>query len=269
MLDRIRGKALWEWRRWLERRHRRLLPLTVTPELRSLIADLRPWMTQLPLLRIGSDSDGGYLVPDDLDGIHELFSPGVAETASFEADLADRGITPFLADYSVAAPPASASQFDFTKRFIGTRDDDMYMRLVDWVASKSRSEGDLILQMDIEGAEWPVLLDLDEAMLQRFRILVIEFHDLDLLFVPPVFALYRAVFDRLLRHFVIVHIHPNNAGPVERVDDLEIPTIMEFTLIRRDRVTERHPVSGMPNPLDAPCLPSLRDVALPTVWWRR
>ena len=269
MLDRVRGKARWEWRRWLTRRHRRLLPLVVTPELRSLIADLRPWATQVPLLRIGGEADGGYLVPDDLEGINELFSPGVSETATFEADLARRGITPYLADHSVEAPPPPAVAFDFTKRFIGTHDDDVYMRLADWVVSKSRGEGDLILQMDIEGAEWPVLFDLDESILQRFRILVIEFHDLDLLLVPPVFALYRAVFDRLLRHFVIVHIHPNNAGPVEHVDDLEIPTIMEFTLIRRDRVTERHPVPGMPNPLDAACLPSLRDVALPSVWWRR
>ena len=38
------------------------------------------------------------------------------------------------------------------------------------------SNTDAILQMDIEGNEYEVLLDFEEVLMKRFRILVIEFH---------------------------------------------------------------------------------------------
>ena len=40
------------------------------------------------LLRIGGDSDGGYLLPDDLENISSCFSPGVSDIFDFEFTLA-------------------------------------------------------------------------------------------------------------------------------------------------------------------------------------
>ena len=40
------------------------------------------------LIRLGNDGDGGYLVPDDLNGIEACFSPGVAGNVNFEKALA-------------------------------------------------------------------------------------------------------------------------------------------------------------------------------------
>ena len=53
-------------------------------ELKELIKALRPVKTKFDLIRIGGANDGGYLIPDDLEGIAACFSPGVADTASFE-----------------------------------------------------------------------------------------------------------------------------------------------------------------------------------------
>lgn len=53
--------------------------------MRSFIANLR--VIDVKLTRIGSSNDGGYLVPDDLDGIKSCFSPGVANNSDFEFDL--------------------------------------------------------------------------------------------------------------------------------------------------------------------------------------
>ncbi len=44
------------------------------------------------LVRLGGDGDGGYLVPDDLEGIGACFSPGVSDVADFELAFAARGV---------------------------------------------------------------------------------------------------------------------------------------------------------------------------------
>ena len=55
----------------------------------------------------GPDGDGGYLVPDDLEGIVACFSPGVSNVAGFEKDCALKGMKVFMADASVEARPRS------------------------------------------------------------------------------------------------------------------------------------------------------------------
>jgi hypothetical protein len=51
------------------------------------------------------------------------------------------------------------------------------------------SSDDLILQMDIEGAEWHVLLNVSRDTLRRFRIIVIELHDLERLMDKHAFVI--------------------------------------------------------------------------------
>jgi hypothetical protein len=48
---------------------------------RRLVHRLHPVVTTHPLIRVGAHGDGGYLVPDDLDGIAACFSPGVVGRA--------------------------------------------------------------------------------------------------------------------------------------------------------------------------------------------
>ena len=65
----------------------------------------------------------------------------------------------------------------FEKKFVGGLSDDAFMTLEDW---KNRTipehSGDLLLQMDTEGAEYETLLSAPAALLEQFRIMVIEFH---------------------------------------------------------------------------------------------
>ena len=49
-------------------------------EVKSFLCTLTPHHCGIDLVRIGPDEDGGYLLPDDLNGIEALFSPGVSET---------------------------------------------------------------------------------------------------------------------------------------------------------------------------------------------
>ena len=53
-------------------------------KVRDFLELLRPVTTEFELMRVGSEEDGGYLIPDDLQGVVALFSPGVAKSATFE-----------------------------------------------------------------------------------------------------------------------------------------------------------------------------------------
>ena len=80
---------------------------------------LRPQAVGMPLIRLGDFGDGGYLVPEDLRGIAACYSPGVSEQATFEMDLAKRGIRSFMADASVEKPPLDVPGADFVPKFLG------------------------------------------------------------------------------------------------------------------------------------------------------
>lgn len=238
-----------------------------TSELSALIRRLRPLDCGVEMIRVGGANDGGYLVPNDLDGIEYCFSPGVSCESSFENQLAERNIKSFLADYSVEAPPIIRPEFVFDRKYLGAVDRDQFFTLASW---KNKYLGeyrrDLILQMDIEGFEYEVILSTPSDLLDQFRIIVIEFHELDRLFDPLVFNLFSSCFNKLLELFYVAHLHPNNCAEVVRRGEIEIPRIMEFTFFNKRRVAETQPQSQFPHELDADNTPR-PPVPLPKCWY--
>ena len=51
---------------------------TAPVELKKLINKIQAIKTEYELVRIGSTSDGGYLLPNDFENIEAVFSPGVS-----------------------------------------------------------------------------------------------------------------------------------------------------------------------------------------------
>lgn len=232
----------------------------------ALVSSLRPRRCGFELIRLGPDTDGGYLVPDDLAEIAAVFSPGVGHSCGFELACIDRGMKAFLADGSIDEAPCRHQALSFRKTFIGVATTADTLSLSDWIDSSGvPAAADLLLQMDIEGGEFDVLHDLPTADLRRFRILVVEFHRLQRLWQPPFFATTTAMFSRLLETHACVHIHPNNCCGVHTAYGIEIPRTMEFTFLRRDRVAAGGPVPRFPHPLDRDNLPKPA-VRLPECW---
>lgn len=98
-------------------------------EILSLIRKLRPHDCGVDLIRLGGAGDGGYLIPDDLEGIEYCFSPGVGKLSKFEDDLAERHIRSYLADSSVDGPTVSRPEFTFDKKYLGASDRGEYFTL--------------------------------------------------------------------------------------------------------------------------------------------
>jgi hypothetical protein len=241
---------------------------TTADSLTQFFRKLRPQITEHELIRIGGENDGGYLVPNDLEGITTLFSPGVDQTADFELYFANKGVECLMADYSVDSPPINHLNFKFVKKYLGTQNDDVFMTLQDWIDQSGKHDNDLILQMDIEGAEFGVLLHTDISTLRRFRIIVIEFHKMADIYHKLGYELINHVFNKLLTEFIPVHIHPNNGGETVKWKGFAVPPLVEITFIRKDRVKSHQPVGRFPHNLDRPCVPSKKDFDLPECWFK-
>jgi len=243
-------------------------PLTEKHEVLKLIHGLRPVVGDLELIRLGAPrGDGGYLVPNDLEGIEACFSPGVSFVSSFEKDCADLGMRVFLADGSVDAPAEKHEKFAFIRKFIGASNRPGFITINDWVDQVlPGSHSDLLLQIDIEGAEYEAFYRVSDELMSRFRIIVAEFHLLDHLWSWPFYQIAAPVFEKILETHTCVHLHPNNCGGSRAVDGIEIPAMMEITFLRNDRLRGSALADEFPNRLDrdnidAPSLP------LPPCWY--
>jgi hypothetical protein len=119
--------------------------------------------------------------------------------------------------------------------------------------------------MDIEGGEYEAIESTPADVLARFRIIVIEFHHLQRLDDRHVYKSFASATRKLLKDFRIVHMHPNNAGPVRSIGGVDCPCLLEITFARRDRIYEPAGTVVFPHPLDrrnadAP------DIILPHHW---
>ena len=248
--------------------HGRFLGQSSSPEyLDEFFEHTKPVTTNYELIRAGDHGDGGYLIPNDLDDVDFCFSPGVSAVASFENFLTTRNIPCFLADYSVEAPPFENKLFDFEKKYLGTCNSEVFTTLDSWVARKAPNLKNGILQMDIEGHEYSIILTLNPETLKKFKIIVIEFHDLEYLFDRFGFNLINLCFEKLLKDFEIVHMHPNNYYAPIQFRDYSIPPLMEVTFFRKDCIKEKAFSKNFPHPLDASNVPDKPDVLLPSCWY--
>lgn len=240
----------------------------------STLASLRPVTTGVPLVRIGGTGDGGYLVPDCFDELGPVFSPGVGGSASFELFFAEKGLPCHLLDGSVNEPPEPHENFHFTKKFLGSMDGPETVRLETWMAAstgqKETSHRDLLLQMDIEGAEWQVLQACDPVALSQFRIVVVELHDFATRLSHPLLLNdTRSVIDSLREIFVVAHVHINNCCPGKIVRGLEVPEVVEVTFLRKDFVEELSGPAQIPHSLDLSNNPGRKQPSMPRVWLQR
>lgn len=244
--------------------------MTPRIKLQKLAKSLRPVKTQFELQRYGGDSDGGYLLPDDLEGINTCFSPGVDVIASFELDIQNRkGIESHLADYSVEGPPMGLTPKSFVKKYIGAYDSEVYTTMDTWVRGTDdfQSGQDMLLQMDIEGGEYLSLLGVSEEVLKRFRIMVIEIHAVEGWGDPRFFQMASTLFEKISRHFWVVHHHPNNAAGLVNLGGFIAPRVFELTFLRKDRASPLSYCDQFPHPLDRPNITARENLVLPKNWF--
>jgi len=213
----------------------------------SLLELIKPHKSPYKLIRIGGNKDGAYLIPDDLKGIKACFSPGVSNRKDFEDDLARRfKIKSYMCDFSSDLNKFKTNLIEnmqfFEKKWLDIYDNENSISLEQWVSKYiSSSSWDLMLQMDIEGAEYRNLLSCSELLLKRFRILVIELHDFTDLLNKTKDKKTKSLINKISKTHVCVHSHPNNCCGqlIDKETGMNIPDVLELTFLRKDRFLTR------------------------------
>ena len=147
----------------------------------------------------------------------------------------------FTSDPSQFSTPLIEGMQTFKKKWLDIDGGEDSISLTEWINEYSPDpQNDLILQIDIEGAEYRNLLATDESIMKRFRIIVIELHGFRAFRKPE---LLSKEIEPLLRKLdlthLCVHMHPNNCCGdfIDAETGLNIPNVAEVTYLRKDRFT--------------------------------
>lgn len=191
------------------------------------------------LIRLGGDKDGGYWVPQSLIGIVGCISPGVGESTKFEDELWDKHKIPSMLIDASVKPPNLVSKSVFVSKYIKSvkHNNPEATTLAECVrrADAIFGNGDLILQMDIEGDEYEVLNEISEECLSRFRIIIIEFHNLErwrnnIFFRQEVYP----ALEKLYKQFLVVNFEYNQINDTRyHLYGQYLPTCLEVTFLSR------------------------------------
>lgn len=244
-------------------------PTVPNGQLLTLYSKLYPVTIDRQLVRLGASGDGGYLLPDDLTGVDYCYSPGTGPTTSFEASVYEHfNVRSHLADPTVGQPEPAPYIASFLAKFIGPYSSQDTISIEDWIVStgEGKNETDLIAQIDIEGSEYLALYTLPTPILKRFRIIIIELHEIYNWSNPVRYTLVHSFLERLTKYFNVVHAHANNNdGELELPIGL-CPRTIELTLYRKDRHRIRDIFVSLPHRLDALNNPQKPHIDVPHIW---
>ena len=204
-------------------------------QLRPLMERLCSERIDLPLTRIGSVADGGYVVLDKDYQDSLLISGGIFNDNNFEVALANLGASAHQVDYSIVAPPVTHPKLTFSaERLVGenSKNKTFDVTLDELVARLSGKENtELLLKLDIEGSEWEIIDTCNS--LDKFNQIYLELHYLDRLANPKYAESSIRALDKLLQSFFPVFISGNNCCGFVTLGGYVLPRVMELTLLNR------------------------------------
>ena len=204
------------------------------------------------LLCIGGNQDGAYLVPDDFEGIEFLISPGVGEYSRFEDEIYSKyGIKSILIGPQIPQAIRVKEHVICNEVILSdrcTKSSDYYLGASKFNAPEltleqilrkndlAFSSNDLALQLDVEGYEYPCLLEMPLDLLLRFRIIVVEIHHLEFAKVSHIFrGSIIPVLELLTSHFDLLNMHENTLATAVNLSGKSIRSSLELTFHRKDR----------------------------------
>jgi hypothetical protein len=193
------------------------------------------------------------------------YSLGINDDVSWDLDIAGRGIEVYQYDPTIEALPQDHELFHWKPIWIhgGVENTTNRSTLESLINQNGHAErNDMILKCDIEGAEWLLLQQTPNRVLQQFSQMVFEIHNLSHLVTPYHANNVRRAFFNLTSSHHVVHVHGNNFAGWQVMGGIPVPAVMELTLVRKDAGDFEPSDETFPTALDMPCNSSLADMHL-------
>jgi hypothetical protein len=197
--------------------------------------------------RCGRNNDGGYILADLEGGYDCYISAGISNEESFSRDFINKynmnesnsfGFDGTIHNY----PYEYTKNISFIKKNIGHSNDDNTSNL----SYLTNQYNHIFLKMDVEGGEYPWLLQIDESQLNKFKQIVIEFHGITNNGWNCNYSDKVKCLEKLTNTHYIVHAHGNNFGPVVN----NIPDVIEFTCVNKQYFDKVPELNTTPLPIE-------------------
>ena len=200
------------------------------------------------------------------------YSFGISDDVSWDLDMARRGYDIFMYDPTIDALPLSNDKFHFFKEGIfGIEVKEKSLNTLENFIKRNGHENksNMILKMDVEGAEWSFLSTVSSKTLSQFDQMTFEFHKMILSKSKERIMLVFNCFSKIIQTHSLVHAHANNYGGFIILDDNNLfPNNLELTFVRNSNYNLVDDDNiYLPIPLDQPCKSNARDI--PLGYWNK
>ena len=215
------------------------------------------------LVRTGCEHDGGYIMLDDFHAGDIAYSFGISNDVSWDKDMASRGYDVFMYDHTIDSLPEENPRFHWSKLGIadGHTQDDRLKTLDDLIAQNHHENAhNMILKMDVEGAEWGFFEQVRSETLSQFSQMTFEFHGIP---THPHPEQVLEIFRKINQTHQLVHVHANNNGNYVSFGHKKFCELFELTYVLRSkyRFNDNYDVK-LPLGIDETNIPSLPEIEL-------
>jgi len=199
------------------------------------------YISDIKLVRIGSENDGGYFVPESF-LINQIWvSIGLGHNVEFENDLASRNCEVTCFDHTIDGRPKQLNKnVNYIDKGWGSKNEVSSKsslislnRMVSLASNNTLNfNADWCLKFDIEGNEWKCLDQLAQIR-NKPAVIVCELHGL--LWGSPLSksSKVKELLQFLLKDYFICYFNGNNYSPYLNTNKYALYDIAEFTLIQK------------------------------------
>jgi hypothetical protein len=232
-----------------------------------LYAELQPVvLANCRMERFGEPHDGGYLMCANLlDAIEAGYSYGIAGYDQWGCDISRRfGVPVHQYDcFDLTPTSCPGGELIFHPECVAGRtftDEDgrPFDTVANQIARNGHTGRQIVLKMDVEGAEWDTILQAPDELFEQIDQIAIEFHGVD----NPNELL--PVVSKLKRTYHLVHLHFNNYTCGIGIEPFPAWAYEALFVSKRLGVVDPDaPAVTRPHPLDTPTNPDAPDCQYP------
>jgi hypothetical protein len=229
----------------------------LTPYVKKILSLLKPMDVKgKELVRKGREYDGGYVMLNHKLENSICYSMGISNDDSWDMDMVKIGCEVYQYDHTIDKFPHSHPKFHSNKIGICSQPsgEDNLKTINELLEINCHiNHNDIIMKMDIEGAEWPIFEEIESDILSKFSQIVVEMHSFLEVHHGHIAQKYISILNKLAKTHQVVHIHSNNCGPIALVGGIMLPDTFEVSFARNKDHAFSECKKVFPTSLDMPC----------------